>query len=211
MKPRIALFLSLILAATALHGADKDKDKKDKDKDLPPGLRKKENLPPGIAKRRGVGEATTITTNVIVTNVTVTNITVTNLPGRAVTVPTAPNVRTAPRAQTANVDLDRHVRAINTLDNRDAVRRAGMAAIAAETGVTLATLQKQRRDHENIGTAGLLIANSIAAQTKKPVGNYFRQHVEGKPWEKIAADNQVSLENLEAKLARVEDAMRKAK
>jgi hypothetical protein len=195
---RFSLFLSLVIAATALHAAD-NKD------DLPPGLRKKDKLPPGIAKKRGAGEATTITTNVIVTNVTVTNVTITNLPGRATTVPTAPALRTA------KVDLDRHVRAINTLDNRDTVRRAGLAAIAAETGITVATLQKQRRDHENIGSAGLLIGNAIAAKTKRPVANYFRQHVEGKSWERIAADNQVSLEELEAKLARVETAMRNAK
>ena len=65
MKMRFSLFLSLVIAATALHAAD-NKD------DLPPGLRKKDKLPPGIAKKRGAGEATTITTNVIGTNVTVT-------------------------------------------------------------------------------------------------------------------------------------------
>jgi hypothetical protein len=202
MKNKIALLLSLAFAVTAVY-ADKDKDK-DKEKDLPPGLRKKDKLPPGIAKRQGV-QGTSITTNVIVTNVMVTNITVTNFPGRAATVPSAPTVRQG------KIDLDPRVRSINTLDNRDAVRRAGMAAIARETGVPLTTLQKQRAANENIGTGGLLIANTIAARTKKPAANYFSQHVAGKSWERIATENQVSLEELDAKLGRVEEAMRKAK
>ena len=203
---KMKLFLSLMIAALALH-ADDEKGK-DKDKDLPPGLRKKEgNLPPGIAKKRGTGEATTVTTNIIVTNVIVTNI-----QGRvpATPAPTSPGV-TAPVTRTAKVDLDRRARAINTLDNRDAVRRVGLSAIAGETGVTVATLQKQRRDHNGIGTAGLLLANAIAAKSGKPAANYFRQHSEGKSWEKIAADNQVNLEDLDAKLTRVENAMRSAK
>ena len=142
---------------------------------------------------------------------------VTNIQGRAPAkpAPSSPGVATpgvaTPATRTAQVDLDRRTRAINTLDNRDAARRAGLAAIALETGLTVATLQKQRRDHESIGTAGLLLANSIAAKTKKPVGTYFRQHAEGKSWEKIAADNQVRLEDLEAKLTRVENAMRSVK
>ena len=167
-------------------------------------MRKKDKLPPGIAKKQGV-QGSSITTNVIVTNVMVTNITVTNFPGRTATVPSAPTVRQG------KIDLDPRVRAINTLDNRDAVRRAGMAAIARETGVALTTLQKQRTANENIGTGGLLIANSIAARTKKPAGTYFAQHTGGKSWERIATDNQVSLEELDAKLSRVEEAMRKAK
>jgi hypothetical protein len=57
----------------------------------------------------------------------------------------------------------------------------------------------------------LLMANAIAAQSKRPVGNLFRQHAEGKPWERIAADHQVNLEDLDGKLSRVETAMRNAK
>jgi hypothetical protein len=205
---KMKLFLSLMIAAVALQAAD-DKDKnKGKEKDLPPGLQKREgNLPPGIAKKRGPGETTTITTNIIVTNVIVTNI-----QGRvpAKPAPSSPGVAT-PATRTAQVDLDRRTRAINTLDNRDAVRRAGLAAISRETGLTVAALQKQRGDHDGIGTAGLLLANAIAAKTKKPVGTYFRQHAAGKSWEKIATDNQVNLEDLEAKLARVESAMRNVK
>jgi hypothetical protein len=196
------MFLALLVAASVgLQAADKGKEK-----DLPPGLRKKETLPPGIAKKRGAdaGRTTVVTTNVIVTNVMVTNI-----QARTPHQP-APVVTQLPRRE-AKVDLDRHIRAINSLDNRDAVRRAGLSAVAEETGVSVSTLQKQRRGNPNVGTAGLLVANVIAAVTPGGVAVHFRQHAAGKSWERIAADHQVNFDELQAKLARVENVMRAVK
>ena len=62
-----------------------------------------------------------------------------------------------------------------------------------------------------MGMAGLLMAHTIAAKTKKPAGTYLSKRAEGKPWDRIAADNNVSIEELDGKLARVEEAMRGAK
>jgi hypothetical protein len=182
------------------------------EKDLPPGLQKKDKLPPGIAKKRGTAddERTRVVTNTVV----VTNVVVASAP----TVPTAPTapvpaakVPGTPTLRQLKVDIDKRARAINTLDNKEATRRAGLEAIANETGVSVPTLQVQHREHQNIGTAGLLMGNAIAAQTKRPTGNYLRQHEQGKSWERIAADQGVNIEELDAKLARVEQAMRSAK
>lgn len=196
------ILATLLTAALAFSAHADDKGEKDKkEKDLPPGLQKKDKLPPGIAKKRGYGDedrTRTVTNTVFVTN----------------TAPAAPNVGRIPGAPTPlpmKVDLDKRARAVNTLDNKEAPRRAGLAAISRETGVSVAKLQAQRREHENIGTAGLAMANVIAAKTGKPAGNYMRQHEEGKSWERIAADNNVKLEELDAKVARVEEAMRSAK
>jgi hypothetical protein len=203
------LFLSILIAAVALHAAD------DRDNGIPPGLQKKDKLPPGIAKKRGNGAEVVRTNTVTVTNVitqTVTNH-VPGVPNAVVPAksgaPSTPGAPGTPRQ--VKVDLDKRVHAINTLDNRAGVRRAGLTAIASETGVSVATLQKQQREHQEVGTAGLLMANAIAAQSKRPVGVLFRQHAEGKPWERIAADHQVNLEELDAKLSRVETVMRNAK
>jgi hypothetical protein len=196
--------VALLTAAVAISTDAADK----KEKDLPPGLQKKDKLPPGIAKKRGSGdEVRTVTNTVFVTN------TVPATPNAVPVVPT-PNVAKVPGAPAVapmKVDLDKRAKAINTLDNKEAPRRAGLAAISRETGVSVAKLQAQRREHENIGTAGLTMANLIAAKTGKPAGNYIQQHATGKSWERIAADNDVKLDELDAKVARVEEAMRNAK
>jgi hypothetical protein len=203
---KMKLLLSLLIAAAALHAAD------DKEKGIPPGLQKKDKLPPGIAKKQGKNaDASRTVTN----TVTVTNIAPTAPGAPAVAAPAKPaappTTATPATRRQVKVDIDKRVHAINTLDNRATVRRAGLATIASETGVSVATLQKQQREHETVGTAGLLMANAIAAQSKRPVGNLFRQHAEGKTWERIAADHQVNVEDLDARLSRVEAAMRSAK
>jgi hypothetical protein len=174
--------------------------------DLPPGLQKKDKLPPGIAKKRGTTaneERTRVVTNtVIVTNVVM---------AAAPTPVEAVKGGSAPTLRQLKVDIDKRTKAVNTLDNKEATRRAGLEAIARETGVSVPTLQVQHREHQNIGTAGLLMGNAIAAQTKRPTGNYLRQHEQGKSWERIAADQGVNIEELDTKLARVEQAMRSAK
>ena len=190
--------LSLLVAASALHAAD------DKEKGLPPGLQKKDKLPPGIAKKQTGG--TTAATNVIVPDAPAAPVAKT--PGA----PASPAPAPAPApARGTKVDLGKRAQAVNNLDDREGVRRAGIAAIATETGADLSTVQRQHREHEKLGTAGLFFANAIAAKTGKPPGTYIRQHADGKSWEKIAEDNKVSFEELDAKLARVEAAMRSAK
>jgi len=199
---KMKLLLSLLVTAAALYAADDKEKDKEKEKGIPPGLQKKDKLPPGIAKKQGK-ETTTVPAPQPVPPAPATP-TAPKLPepGKA---PTAPTVRQL------KVDIDKRARAINTLDNRVVTRRAGMDAIAKETGVSVPTLQAQHRQHQDIGTAGLLMANAIAAQTKRPAGTYLRQAAEGKPWERIAADSGVDINELDAKLARVEEAMRSAK
>src|SRR5688572_22356363 len=188
--------LSLLVAASALHAAD------DKEKGLPPGLQKKDKLPPGIAKKQT--EGTTAATNAPAAPAATT-------PGVTAPPTAVPRTPTPSATRGTKVDLSKRAQAVNSLDDREGVRRAGIAAIATETGADLSTVQRQHREHEKLGTAGLFFANAIAAKTGKPAGTYIRQHADGKSWEKIAEDNKVSFEELDAKLARVEAAMRSAK
>lgn len=201
----------LTLAATilvcGLNAAEKD--------DLPPGLRKKDKLPPGQVKKQQ-REAAEQTPAVPPATATATNL------GKA----DSPTAKTPPpkvaatnavavkepltkrQVQELRASLDKHAGAINSLDNKPAALKAGFAAIEKETGVSPAALQKQHREHPAVGTTGLLMANEMASQTKKPVGTFLNQHQSGKKWADIAADHKVDLEVLDATLNRVEQAMR---
>jgi hypothetical protein len=229
MKTFAKILAVSVVSALAFSAAAADQD----EKKLPPGLQKKEGkLPPGQAKKRGAGEeqVRTVTNTVYVTN-TVTAAPAPSVPGspkaqeaKPVPAPT-PTTPTAPSAPVAKVpapatpqpvkvekaDLEKRVKTVNNLADKEAPRRAGLDAISKETGVPLAKLQAQRREHDGIGIAGLTMANVIAGKTGKPAATYIRAHLSGKPWDKIAADNGVKLEELDAKVARVEEAMRNVK
>jgi hypothetical protein len=222
MKNLILTTLLTTALAVSAFAADNEEKK------LPPGLQKKGGLPPGQAKKRGAGgedQVRTVTNTVYITNTvpgapaTPTTPAVTTVP--AVTkAPGTPNTAPAPKTPTVPVatpvkvekaDLEKRVKTVNNLADKEAPRRAGLDAISKETGVPLAKLQAQRREHDGIGLAGLTMANVIAGKTGKPAGTYIRAHLSGKPWDKIAADNGVKLEELDAKVARVEEAMRNVK
>jgi hypothetical protein len=213
----VSVVMSVAYSASA---ADQDEKK------LPPGLQKKEGkLPPGQAKKHGAGEeqVRTVTNTVYVTNtVTVAPAPAPSLPGspkaqeaKPQPAPTVPVAKVPVPATSAPAvvkvdkdDFEKRLKSVNNLADKEAPRRAGLDAISKETGVPLAKLQSQRRENDNLGLAGLTIANVIAGKTGKPAGTYIRQRENGKAWDKIASENGVSLEELDAKIARVEAAMR---
>ena len=209
------MFITLATVAIVFSAQAADKDVPpglEKKGGVPPGLQKKDKLPPGIAKKQG-NDAKEATPSAPAAPAPGTP--APGVPTPPAATPTAPKPETktpdAPPLRQLRADITKHARAINTLDNRAPARRAGLEAIAKETGVSVPTLQAQHRQHQEVGTAGLFMANVIAGHTKRPAGNYLRQAAEGKPWERIAADNGVNLEDLDAKLGRLEEAMRNAK
>lgn len=209
--------ITLITVAIVLSAQAADKDVPpglEKKGGVPPGLQKKDKLPPGIAKKQGkdATAATPSTPAAPGPAAPAPNTPAPATPATTSTTPKPPETKTPPPTRRElRADITKHARTINTLDNKAGARRAGYEAIAKETGVSVSTLQAQQRQHQEVGTAGLLMANVIAGQTKRPAGNYLRQAAEGKPWERIAADNGVNLEDLDAKLGRLEEAMRNAK
>ena len=204
------LTLAAIILTLGLNAADKN--------DLPPGLQKKDKVPPGWAKKQQK-EALEQTQAVSSAASTVTNLgksdsSPAKTPSPKVAATNAVPVKEPPtkrQVQELKAILDKHANAINSLDNKPAALKAGFAAIEKETGVSPATLQKQHREHPAVGTTGLLMANEIASQTKKPAGTFLNQHQSGKKWADIAIDNKVDLEVLDATLSRVEQAMRATK
>jgi hypothetical protein len=108
-------------------------------------------------------------------------------------------------------DIEQRIRQINRLDNRPAVRDAGLRAVSKELGKPVPQLEAQLKDHPNLGIAGLLVANTIASESKKDADTVIKAHGAGRGWVDVARNNSVSLDSLEAKLSRVESAMRDAK
>src|SRR5215218_4314926 len=209
MKTPLYSLALLALTIAAASAAD--------EKDLPPGLRKKDKLPPGWEKKVGkdaetgkqaVTTATNTANGVVVDPKAATPATPPVVSAPATKSPLPVNTRSP---QEVRASFEKNVHNVNTLDNKAPARAAGFAAIAKETGVPVATIQKQHREHEAMGSSGLLMANLIAAQTKKPAGNFLRQREAGKSWPEIAAEHKVSLESADASLDRVEAAMRAAK
>jgi hypothetical protein len=108
-------------------------------------------------------------------------------------------------------DIENRIRQINRLDNRPAVRDAGLRAVSKELGKPVPQLQTQLKEHSGLGIAGLLVANTIASESKKDADTVIKAHGGDRGWVDVARNNNVSLDSLEAKLSRVESAMRDAK
>lgn len=109
------------------------------------------------------------------------------------------------------VDIDKRIQAINRLDNSPSVMRHGMAAVSKETAVPLPKIEAEHKEHPNVGLAGLFVAHELSTRTHKPVEHFLKAHATGKSWTAIAAANNENLDTLEAKLTRIEQAMRDAK
>ena len=120
--------------------------------------------------------------------------------------------RRAERVERETVkDIDARVRDINKLDNREAAKLAGLRAVSHETGVPVPRLEEQLKNHPNAGIAGLLVANDIGMHSKKDSGEVFKGHKGGKSWSELAKEHSYDLSATDAKLNRVEAAMREAR
>lgn len=124
--------------------------------------------------------------------------------------PVKPPTTTTPQMPPKTVkqvkaEFNQHVARINRMDDNKRAAEAGLTAIAKETGVSVATLQAQRKGAQ-IGTAGLLLGNEMAKATGKPVSEIFELRTK-REWDRIATDNHYDLAVVLPKLARVQQAM----
>ena len=108
----------------------------------------------------------------------------------------------------AKVDIDKRVREINKLDNSNDAMMAGMAAVSKETAVPLPTIQAEHKQHPKVGLAGLFVAHELATHTHEPVEKFIKQHESGKSWSDLATAHKQDLNSIEAKLARIESALK---
>ena len=108
----------------------------------------------------------------------------------------------------AKVDIDKRVREINKLDNSNDAMMAGMAAVSKETAVPMPTIQAEHKEHPKVGLAGLFVAHELATHTHEPVDKLIKQHESGKSWADLAAASNQDLNSIEAKLSRIEAALK---
>jgi hypothetical protein len=105
-------------------------------------------------------------------------------------------------------DIDKRIQALNRLDNNSSAMMAGMAAVSKETAVPLPTIEAEHKQHPQVGLAGLFIAHELSVKTHKPVDQLIKQRQAGRTWTELARANGEDLNELDQKLARIEDAMR---
>ena len=120
-------------------------------------------------------------------------------------------VREAGDRQETKRDIDKRIAAINQLDNDQTAKMAGLAHISKETAVPVAKIQDEHKEHPNVGLAGLFMAHELAVKTHKPVEQFLTARKGGKTWTELARANGLSLDELDGKLTRIENAMRGAK
>ena len=112
-----------------------------------------------------------------------------------------------PRAG-VGADIDRRIQAINRLDNNASAKQAGMVAVSHETAVPLTTIESEAKEHPTLGLGGLFMAHELSVKTKKPTDQLIKTRQGGKVWSEIARDNNVNLSEVDAKLTRIENALR---
>lgn len=111
-------------------------------------------------------------------------------------------------ARGVGADIDRRIQTINRLDNNVTAKQSGMAAVSKETAVPLPTIESEAKDHPTLGLGGLFMAHELSVKTKKPVDQLIKTRQGGKMWSEIARDNSVDLTDVDAKLTRIENALR---
>jgi len=92
------------------------------------------------------------------------------------------------------------------VDKANAMKLA-LQRISTETGVPIDRVQAMHKDHPDIGPAGVLIANVLADNTKKPPEDFMKKHASGKGWAALARDNNVPLDKLQTRLDHLEAAV----
>ncbi len=65
--------------------------------------------------------------------------------------------------------------------------------ISKETGIPVATLEQQEKNHPGIGMSALLLANLISKQGNVKFRDVVDEREKGRPWAEIAAWHRVSV------------------
>ena len=127
-------------------------------------------------------------------------------------VPTAAATPAAPTKLSPaelKTQTDQHLHRISALDKNTATSSVRFSTISKETGVPVATLQAQHKAHA-VGSGGLLIANEMAKATGKPAATFMTERLQGKDWNRIAAENKFDLTPVLPKLERLQQSMETA-
>jgi ribonuclease HI len=107
-----------------------------------------------------------------------------------------------------NDDAAKHFRQradqINAATAKDPdLMQTAIKHISVETGVPVEKVRLHHQRHPNMGAAGLLLANVMAAETKEPPATFLKERQSGDQWLAIAREHKVSVEKLNVRLDNV--------
>lgn len=117
------------------------------------------------------------------------------------------NMSTLAADKPARRELDEHTKAVNELATKGDRMQLALHEISVETGVPMEEVRAMHQRHPDAGPAGIMNACVLADNTKKAPEDYLKKHLEGKGWAAMAKDNNVSLEKLNERLDRMENAL----
>ena len=103
--------------------------------------------------------------------------------------------------------LNDRVKEINKLADRQDSMALAIKTTSIETGVPQDRVENMHKHHRDMGPAGLLLANVMAAETKKDPEFFMKQKSNGKSWNEIARENNVPTEKLTVRLDNMERAL----
>jgi len=101
-------------------------------------------------------------------------------------------------------ELESRARTVNALADKRGGMKEAMHDVSVETGVPADQIEHMRDQHPDAGAAGIMIACVIADNAKGAPESYLTRHVNGKGWGAIAADNNVPLEKINARLDKLQ-------
>jgi hypothetical protein len=101
-------------------------------------------------------------------------------------------------------ELDTRAITVNKLADQRGGMREAIHDVSVETGVPLEKVQRMQDNHPDAGAAGIMIACTIADNAKGNPESYLSRHVNGKGWGAIARENNVPLDKINDRLAKLE-------
>jgi hypothetical protein len=104
-------------------------------------------------------------------------------------------------------ELERKAKVVNREAEKESVFKQALHHVSIETGVPESTIEAQHRRNPDMGLAGIMMANVMAAETKKDSSEFIKQRKGGKGWSAIARANNVSLDKLTLRLDNLDRAI----
>ena len=81
--------------------------------------------------------------------------------------------------------------------------QTALKQISVETGVPLERVRLHHQRNPNMGAAGLLLANVLAAETKEAPATFLKERQSGDQWLAIAREHKVAIDKLNVRLNNV--------
>ena len=100
--------------------------------------------------------------------------------------------------------FENQIRSLNQASATNHAERTTLHGVSVETGVPEDKVLQMHKNNPKTGPAGIFVACVIADHTKKDPETYVKQAAAGKAWAAIAQENNVPLDQIQERLARIE-------